>query len=175
MGPQAIPQYNGLINLIATIVEPTAWMEGTGPQQGLVAIRAQSLVISQTAPVHEQIARLLAGLRKVRDAQRAQPPDLRPIALGAPIGSQSEAKLARRVEEQTQCDFHERPLAAAIRYFAERHRIEISIDDDCVSDSGTELTTPVTLKTNGILLHPPCGRCWNRSGWPRWFATASCW
>ena len=36
VGPQAIPQYNGLINLIATIVEPTAWMEGTGPQQGLV-------------------------------------------------------------------------------------------------------------------------------------------
>ena len=65
-----------------------------------------------------------------------------------PVGSQASQVL----EEQTQCDFHERPLAAAIRYFAERHRIEISIDDDCVSDSGTELTTPVTLKTNGILL-----------------------
>lgn len=59
--------YDSLIETITSIVAPTTWDDVGGP--GSVAPLHRMLVISQTAEVHEQIASLLAELRRVRKAR----------------------------------------------------------------------------------------------------------
>jgi hypothetical protein len=54
--------YDSLIEMIASTIAPTSWDEGSGPSP-LAAFRG-TLVIEQTAEVHEQISRLLAALRQ---------------------------------------------------------------------------------------------------------------
>ncbi|MDA1232867.1 MAG: hypothetical protein O2856_19025, partial [Planctomycetota bacterium] len=61
--------FSGLIDLISTSVEPGSWMMDGGNATISTEENTLSLVIRQTAAVHEQIADLLSQLRKLQDLQ----------------------------------------------------------------------------------------------------------
>ena len=69
-GGAANADFDSLIDLIVSTVEYDSWMEnGTGQGEIQPFPTNLSLVISQTQPVHEQIADLLEQLRRLQDLQ----------------------------------------------------------------------------------------------------------
>ncbi len=69
LGNGAQPDFDSLIELITTTVEPQTWEEVGGPGTISPFQNNLSLVISQTEDVHEQIVELLEQLRRNQDLQ----------------------------------------------------------------------------------------------------------
>jgi len=69
MGGGAQADFDSLIELITSTIQPTTWDEVGGPGSIREFATNLSLVISQTQEVHEQIVDLLEQLRKLQDLQ----------------------------------------------------------------------------------------------------------
>lgn len=69
LGGGAGADFSSLIELITTTIAPTTWDEVGGPGAIQEYANNLSLVISQTQEVHEEIADLLAQLRRLQDLQ----------------------------------------------------------------------------------------------------------
>ncbi len=65
------PDYDSLLDAITSMIAPTSWPDGTGPGPIKLWTQPVVLIISQTEEIHEQIADLLAQLRKSRSASAA--------------------------------------------------------------------------------------------------------
>ena len=63
------PDFDSLIELITTTVEPDSWEELGGPGSVAPFATNLSLVVSQTQEVHDRLADLLAQLRRLQDLQ----------------------------------------------------------------------------------------------------------
>jgi type II secretory pathway component GspD/PulD (secretin) len=61
--------FNTLMNLIETTVQPDSWEQLSGPGSMMPYRTTLSLVIRQTQAVHEEIADLLGQLRRLQDLQ----------------------------------------------------------------------------------------------------------
>ena len=72
-GPAAGTLTAPIIDNITSTIAPTTWDEVGGPSSIQEFSASQSLVISQTDAMHEQIVELLTALRQARDAQPAPP------------------------------------------------------------------------------------------------------
>lgn len=69
MGGGVIADFDSLIDLIITTIDPDTWDDVGGPGSIAEFATNLSLVISQTQEVHEKIDRLLAQLREIQDEQ----------------------------------------------------------------------------------------------------------
>ncbi|PQO35563.1 general secretion pathway protein GspD [Blastopirellula marina] len=69
MGGSVQPDFDSLINLITTTIEPESWEELGGPGAVQPFQTNLSLVVSQTQEVHDKIADLLEQLRRLQDLQ----------------------------------------------------------------------------------------------------------
>jgi hypothetical protein len=65
--------FAALIDVITTTYAPSTWDEVGGPGSVQFLRKSRSLVISQTAVIHEGILELLTALREARDAQPEAP------------------------------------------------------------------------------------------------------
>jgi len=65
--------YDSLVNTITETVKPVTWDEVGGPGSISPMRSSQSLVISQTDDVHDEVLQLLRSLRAARKAQPARP------------------------------------------------------------------------------------------------------
>ena len=70
-GPRRRDHHGALTQLVSQTVAPDTWDDVGGPGSIEIFRNGESLVVSQTTEVHEEIAELLAALRKTRDRQRA--------------------------------------------------------------------------------------------------------
>ena len=61
--------YDSLMNLITTTIQPTTWDETGGPGSICPYFSSGSVALSQTRDVHEEVQKLLRALRAARDAQ----------------------------------------------------------------------------------------------------------
>jgi type II secretory pathway component GspD/PulD (secretin) len=61
--------FNSLMNLISTTIQPDSWEELSGPGSMMPYRTTLSLVIRQTQAVHDEIADLLGQLRRLQDLQ----------------------------------------------------------------------------------------------------------
>jgi len=69
LGGGAQPDFQSLIQLITTTIQPTTWDENGGPGAIQPHFNNLSLVVSNTQQVHEQIEELLQQLRRLQDLQ----------------------------------------------------------------------------------------------------------
>src|SRR4029078_6829366 len=69
MGGGGIADFDSLIELITTTIDPDSWDDVGGPGSIAEFATNLSLVISQTQEVHDKIDRLLAQLREIQDEQ----------------------------------------------------------------------------------------------------------
>ena len=69
MGGGVIADFDSLIDLITTTIDPDSWDDVGGPGSIAEFATNLSLVISQTQEVHEKIDKLLAQLREIQDEQ----------------------------------------------------------------------------------------------------------
>lgn len=64
--PAAKPDFDPLLHLIVSLIEPESWSEVGGPGQIRPVDITQSLIVRQTAVVHAQIRIALNELRKLK-------------------------------------------------------------------------------------------------------------
>jgi beta-lactamase regulating signal transducer with metallopeptidase domain/type II secretory pathway component GspD/PulD (secretin) len=96
--PKVTADFESLVNLMETTIAPSSWASSGG--EGSIAISASnfSLVIRQTADVHDQIADLLEQLRRLQDVQivvSAEPFELGQAALDDWAGREKIAELTK--------------------------------------------------------------------------------
>ena len=140
-----VADFDSLIDMITSTVQPTTWDAVGGP--GSIARysvgTALSLVISQTQEVHEEIADVLKLLRKVKNA-------------GPTIAFSQRGPADKKIEESlnspTTFEFVETPLNKVAEYLAARHHIKVELDKTAMADVGIALDTPVTKNLKGISL-----------------------
>ena len=63
--------YQSLMNIITGVLAPTSWDDVGGPGSLSAHLKSGAIAVSQTDEIHEQLAELLANLRRVRDQQIA--------------------------------------------------------------------------------------------------------
>jgi hypothetical protein len=82
--------FDSIIELITSTVKPTTWDAVGGPSSVAPSEHTLSIVVSQTQEVHEEIAKLLAELRRAGGLQRAKGyklPTARPGYVREGVGS----------------------------------------------------------------------------------------
>lgn len=62
----------------------------------------------------------------------------------------AEQKILHALDDKTECDFTETPLADAIDYFKDHHHIEIQIDTKALQDEAVDTSVPVTRSLKGL-------------------------
>ena len=128
-----------LIGVLWDIVYPSSWDEVGGP--GSAAHVPSGLAISQTRPVHEEIALLLANLRRVT-AGEAPRNETDPAA---------EAILAALAVE-TEVVYDDVPLEDLLTDLTEKHGLQVVLDRTAIDEAGAAADTPVTVAVRGVTL-----------------------
>lgn len=64
----------------------------------------------------------------------------------------NETKILAELDNKTELDFAEQPLADVVEYLKQRHDIEIQLDEKALQDAGVGSDTPVTRSIKGITL-----------------------
>jgi hypothetical protein len=87
--------YDSLIDVITTTVEPESWSDVGGPGSIKEFEKSAAIIVSQTRNVHRQIERLLATLRKARELQGIAS-SMPPKAVSSPAVGRTTSNLADR-------------------------------------------------------------------------------
>ena len=69
-----------------------------------------------------------------------------------PAPSANEIKILASLDEKTELEFVDQPLADVVEYLKEHHQIEIQLDNKALTDEGIGSDTPVTRNIKGIRL-----------------------
>ena len=63
-----------------------------------------------------------------------------------------ETSIRAALDEKTELDFADQPLADVVEYLAQRHEINIQLDNKALTDAGVGIDVPVTRVLKGITL-----------------------
>ncbi|MBI1315000.1 hypothetical protein GC176_27225 [bacterium] len=111
--PKAALEFDELVSLIQSTVEPDSWTKRGGRGTINFSETTLSLIIRQTQPVHEKISDLLGQLRRVRDVTvrlqvetlRTAPDGVKQAGIEAelrPLGDSATCKYARLTTAQAE-------------------------------------------------------------------------
>jgi hypothetical protein len=137
-----LPDFDALVANIEATVAPKTWGAVGGP--GCIEPWPGAIVVAQSYPVHRQLQRKYAQM-------------MQPAVGGKPVAAarrsaQGNRRLLNALEQPSPCDFNETPLQEVTDHLAERHRINIVIDEQGLGDVGLSTRTPVTCKLGGVKL-----------------------
>jgi hypothetical protein len=143
--------FKSLIDLVEATVASSSWSETGG--LGQASVFGSSLVISQTAEVHEQIDSLFSALRRVQEQIKTG--DTRSAGpFGVSDSDQSiRQALSKKIEK---IEFAETPLSDIMSYFTDKYKVMIQFDYPALKDATPPIdptTTPITRSASGISLH----------------------
>lgn len=159
-----------LVELIVNTVDPDSWDEAG--EDGTIEIRANAIVVRQSAENHKQIRRLLANLSAV-GARRphaaggsaiAQFPDAQfpdaASAYGGPIlgddaslaEAAANARARDRLAQVVDLDIKDGPLEDMLDYLRTTFGVQSHVDQESLAELGADLTTPVALKLDSVPL-----------------------
>lgn len=94
-----------------------------------------------------------AASRPVTDASQAAeegPFSAAAASAGLRTHGLAEQKILHALDDKTECDFTETPLADVIEYFKDHHHIEIQIDVKALQDEAVDTSVPVTRSLKGL-------------------------
>jgi hypothetical protein len=130
--------YNAIQMLLSSAVSPRSWEDSGGP--ATMSLIEGFLVVLQTDEAHQQIASLLDQLRHVRTpAQPAGP-------------SRPDLELRKALRDLTKCEFADVPLAEALDSYADKHKLDITLDRPALRRAGVAADSPVTLRLGELKL-----------------------
>lgn len=136
--------YDSLIESMTSLIQPESWEEVGGP--GAISGIFGSLVVSQTAAAHEQVAAFLEKYRAIKAAQKANPDKISDVSLLL-RNQKRHRELAARLQKRTQADFVETPLDDVVEYLSDAGGVPIVIDRKSLKDLGIKSSAPVSLKS----------------------------
>ena len=144
--------YDALVDLIQTTVDPISWDAVGGPSSIIKCLdepEIQALVVAQSRGSHEKLARLFADLRaclpQAKRANGESEPGPCPVQLRPGERSVREA-LTKRIDVH----FVETPLSDAIEQMKEKLGVEIAVDVRSLDEMGIPLDSPITFRVSGI-------------------------
>ncbi|QDU74363.1 hypothetical protein Pan97_13700 [Bremerella volcania] len=136
------PNYDFLIQMLTTCMDPESWEELGGP--GSIAQLRNGVIISQTYQNHRHIQGLFAALRRVQKSPRQG--DL-PVMMSVSPYAQQEAQVARRLRQvRTTITLTDAPLGSSIAAMSNFSRIPMFIDNRALEDVGLSNDVPVTMQ-----------------------------
>jgi hypothetical protein len=145
--------HDSLIDLITSGVAPTTWDDVGGP--GACTGYGETIVVSQTDEVHDEVERLLAALRLSRSLHQAwQGGTLTadngrtPCFVWQSAGNQ---QVLAALGEETRLECTEKPLQEVAAELARQHRIPILFERKALADVGIGTDSPVTARLAGQL------------------------
>lgn len=130
------PDNNSLLHVITNCVAPTTWDEVGG--NGSACILNAKLVVAQTEEVHRELTRFWQMLHRAI----APTEDVKESVVKS--HDRHRIEIERKLEEPTTCEFVEAPLADVLAYLAERHGLQIQVDELTLDDLGLTLDQPIT-------------------------------
>jgi hypothetical protein len=143
----------GLKDLIMAVLEPQSW-DRVGGFGSIVADRAQgkeSLVVSQTEPVHRQVAAFLVDLRSVA----RQPANKLPVAVsheGWWRQTPDTDAVRKALEQKLTCEFRESPLLDVVQFLCEKTHVPMFLDRRSADQAGVAADTPLTATHKDVAL-----------------------
>lgn len=160
------PDFDELISLVTTVVEPDSWEEVGGPGSIAASAPTSALVIRQSQAAHEEIQQLFSALRKwgdvketplrgeaEEDAEARLPKNwlekLRHEAANRPVGfigdiprlKEKDHPLRRKVS----LDAKERPLKEVLSQIASAADLQLAIDKAGLAKEGVTENSPTSL------------------------------
>ena len=136
---RAATNWDAVIDRVAKTVSPDSWQEVGGPASISVAGPAH-LVIAQTRPAHEDIAKLLA-------------PGIAPVAGLPALPSLVELKtLSKPLMMKVDAEFPEVALKDACEFLSELVNADVVIDTKALDEIGLTVDTPVNANLRGLPL-----------------------
>jgi hypothetical protein len=69
-----------------------------------------------------------------------------------PLPSAGQSKIFAALDQPTEFDFQELPLADVVNYFKQKHKIEIVLDSGAINDEGVDANQPITQALKNIRL-----------------------
>lgn len=146
-GDKSSYDYDSLSEVISSVVAPNTWDDvgGPGAMEGIYG----TLVMSQTADVHDEVARFIEGYRGLVKAHRQQPGGgPRRILLGTPGDAPIRASLDKKITLQL-VDVPLREVAEKISEIAD---VPVVIDTRALEDFGIGTDVPLTIRVKNSLL-----------------------
>ena len=144
---------NTLADLIRAYIWPTTWRHVGGPGALYVADveGANALLVLQEPEVHEEVAALLAILRKLARDTAVGKPASRYSCYPEP--SAAEKAIQKAMDQRVTMDFKETPLHEVARWLSESQKINILLDEKGLDQIGVGTDTPITFSVREISLH----------------------
>jgi hypothetical protein len=146
-----------LIETIEATVSPNSWSSVGGAGDIRTFYGNLSLVVFQTDAVHDQLAALLAMLRRGRGGaapDEAAKPAARPATptpvLGVPE-AESRIRAALR-DRRTTLEFVDTPLADVVDFLESFTKLDFELDLVALEEEGITADTPVTVRLNDVSL-----------------------
>ena len=139
--------YESLSDFLPHIGSST-WGDAGGPGSSHVA--ADVLVVSQTWAMHEQVARLIEGLRHFRKLDVNLAPDKvpPPIDVTDPVSPELQRQLDQRIELRVD----KTPLIDVVRLLQQRFKLPIRLDRKRLEEASVAESTEVSLRARNISL-----------------------
>jgi len=147
-GQRGKSDFDALVDLITSTVEPASWDSVGGPGSISVLASREALVVRQTFQAHEQIAALLDGLRKIRAARRPPANAAKPAAPEtlSPLALDPAPKIDEALRQPTRFEFVETPLPDVACYLSDLHAIPVQLDHRALADAGIDSSQPITTR-----------------------------
>jgi hypothetical protein len=130
---KVVHDFDEMIELMTTHVQPEAWGDVGGPCSIEVALN--SLVISSTEEIHEEVDSLLKQIRTLRKAVEESPQRIPAVSIGL-RDSPATARIEVALRNATQLDFVDTPLNEVVDFLADKHSIPIVIDTHSLDNDG---------------------------------------
>ena len=139
--------YDSLIELITMSVAQETWEEVGG--MGSVVGHKGILSISQQYHVHQQIAKLIDGLRKLPTSVTA-PQSALPVAI--PIEGAWVEQNRKRLEALVDVEYVDTPLQEVVHDLNEKYEIPFQVDMLSLESAGIDPEETITASFNGVKL-----------------------
>ena len=155
------PDFDALINMITATIQPNSW-DAVGGRASITpfeAAKIKAIVLSQRHKFHQDVATLLADLRKARrekpgKEERPEAPATAKEALAARIsGPQSREEAIRRaLAKPVELQFDEKWLLEVVPVLKEKAGVQVVIDDNALRGVGIEPDTCLSTDVADIKL-----------------------
>jgi len=141
--------YDTLIQLITSVIQPTTWADVGGP--GAIDGYRGTLVVSQTQDVLDEIPQLLDTLRKARQIVREHGMSIPPVA-SLSISPPDNKKYQEALDRKGSCEFFEKPLCDVVEFLESTWKIEVELDVRALDDVGLGTDLPITFSAKDLTL-----------------------
>lgn len=149
-----------IAKLLPEMIEPKSWQPSG---EGMLRAVGETVVVRQSDEVHYRVGKLVDELLpgSVPASMLAHYPAIRltlpAVKVGWPYEAEpqprpTEARINEMLEAQCELDFADHPLSDVMSKLAQRHQVQIHLDQKALTDAGVGTDTPITRTVNGLTL-----------------------